>query len=85
MQERMTTGRLKVFVHCQDWFQEFRAYHRKDGLIVKTNDDLMSATRIWVMARRNARPLGGVLMPRGNGPGGGPPMCKDVDFDPFSI
>jgi phage terminase large subunit-like protein len=51
---RMQTGRLKVFSHLNDWFEEFRLYHRKDGLIVKVNDDLMSATRYAMMMRRFA-------------------------------
>jgi phage terminase large subunit-like protein len=52
MYERMETGRLKVFVHLLDWFEEFELYHRKDGLIVKLNDDLISATRYAMMMRR---------------------------------
>jgi hypothetical protein len=55
MLERMQTGRLKVFEHLADWFDEFRDYHRKDGLIVKERDDLMSATRIGLMMKRYAR------------------------------
>jgi hypothetical protein len=51
----MRDGRFKVAAHLADWFDEFRGYHRKDGLIVKLNDDLMSATRIAVMARRHAK------------------------------
>jgi phage terminase large subunit-like protein len=51
---RMQTGRFKVFSHLVDWFEEFRLYHRKDGLIVKSADDLMSATRYGVMMRRFA-------------------------------
>ena len=54
MLDRMQTGRLKVFSHLTDWFEEFRLYHRKDGLIVKLNDDLMSATRYAMMMRRFA-------------------------------
>lgn len=54
MHERMNTGRFKVFETEQEWFSEFRMYHRKEGQIVKLNDDLMSATRIAVMAKRYA-------------------------------
>jgi phage terminase large subunit-like protein len=54
MLDRMQTGRLKVFSHLNDWFEEFRLYHRKDGLIVKENDDLMSATRYAMMMKRYA-------------------------------
>jgi len=82
MQERFATGRLKVAAHLAPWFQEFGLYHRKDGLIVKLNDDLMSATRILVMARRFARQVA-----LGPGMGGGRRrnngLANDVDFDLF--
>jgi hypothetical protein len=52
--DRMQTGRFKVFAHLNDWFEEFGLYHRKDGLIVKENDDLMSATRYATMMLRHA-------------------------------
>lgn len=55
MLARMQTQRLKVFAHLQDWFEEFRLYHRKDGLVVKMTDDLMSATRYGMMMRRFAK------------------------------
>jgi len=54
MLERMQTGRLKVAAHLNDWWEEFRLYHRKDGLIVKEGDDLMSATRYGMMMLRSA-------------------------------
>lgn len=56
MLTRMMTGKFKVFAHLEDWFGEFRLYHRKDGLIVKLHDDLMSATRIGIMDLRFAIP-----------------------------
>jgi hypothetical protein len=52
MDERMKSGRFKVAAHLSEWFEEYRFYHRKDGLIVKLKDDLLSATRIAVMAKR---------------------------------
>jgi phage terminase large subunit-like protein len=52
--DRMQTGRLKVFRHLNDWFEEFRMYHRKDGKIVKLEDDLLSATRYANMMKRFA-------------------------------
>lgn len=58
MLERMQTGRLKVFHHLRDWLEEFNLYHRKDGLIVKENDDLMAATRYAVMMKRFAQVKG---------------------------
>lgn len=54
MATRMSEGRLKVFSHLEDWFEEFRLYHRENGLIVKLRDDLMSATRIGMMDLRYA-------------------------------
>lgn len=54
MLDRMETGRLKVFSHLSEWFEEFRLYHRKEGLIVKEHDDLMAATRYALMMRRHA-------------------------------
>ena len=55
MLDRMHTGRLKVFSHLNEWFEEFRLYHRKDGKVVKEMDDLMSATRYALMMIRFAR------------------------------
>ena len=49
MLSRMQSGQFKVFDHLNDWWDEFRLYHRKDGKVVKEGDDLMSATRYAVM------------------------------------
>jgi hypothetical protein len=54
MLTRMQTGRFKVFKHLNDWWDEFRLYHRKDGRVVKEGDDLMSATRYALMMLRFA-------------------------------
>lgn len=73
MDDRMKTGRLKVAAHLSDWFEEYRDYHRKDGLIVKQSDDIMSASRIGVMARRFGKPvmLGSEKPHRNNDPDAG--------------
>jgi hypothetical protein len=55
MLERMETGRFKVFAHLEEWFAEFRLYHRKDGLIVKEHDDRISAARYAMIMKRFAR------------------------------
>lgn len=57
MLDRMRTGRWKVFENLTEWFEEFRIYHRKEGLIVKLNDDLISASRYAMMMRRFAEPI----------------------------
>lgn len=54
MLHRMQSSRLKVFSHLNEWLEEFRLYHRKDGLIVKKKDDLLSATRYAMMMLRFA-------------------------------
>lgn len=37
MLARMRSDRFKVAAGCIEWQEEFAGYHRKDGLIVKTN------------------------------------------------
>ena len=55
MLERMMTGKFKVFSTCQMYLAEMRMYHRKNGLINKTDDDLISASRYAYMMRRKAK------------------------------
>lgn len=82
MDERMKTGRLKVAAHLAEWLEEYRMYHRKNGLIVKVNDDIMSATRIGIMAKRFGRAVAlGNKLPVGRRNGG---LASGVDFDPFT-
>ncbi len=59
MSDRMKTGRLKVDSSLHEWFEEFRLYHRKDGIIQKIRDDIMSATRYAVMMLRFATRISG--------------------------
>lgn len=56
--QRMTTNRFKVFSHLRDFWDEFRSYHREKGLIVKIDDDVLSAVRIGVMDLRHAKQVG---------------------------
>lgn len=58
MLQRMRTQRLKVAAHLEPWFEEFRMYHRKDGMIVKEREDLLCATRYALMMLRYAKPEG---------------------------
>jgi phage terminase large subunit-like protein len=53
--DRMKTGRFKVDDSLEDWWEEFRMYHRKNGQVVKERDDLMSATRYGIMMIRESR------------------------------
>jgi phage terminase large subunit-like protein len=59
MLDRMLTGKWKVFSTCQEWLEERRMYHRKDGKIVKERDDVLSASRYALMMLRFAatRPI----------------------------
>jgi phage terminase large subunit-like protein len=52
MHDRMKSGRLKANRAMRAFFDEMRLYHRKDGLIVKVNDDILSATRTGLIDRR---------------------------------
>lgn len=54
MLDRMLSGRFKVFSHLTPWLDQFRLYHRKDGKVVKTRDDLLDATRYACMMIRYA-------------------------------
>jgi phage terminase large subunit-like protein len=79
LRDRMMTGRFKVFDHCSDWFEEFRQYHRKDGRIVKTHDDLLDATRYGVMMLRMAKEVrDGKVKPRRR------QVARDMDYDVFN-
>ena len=70
MLDRMQTGRWKVFAHLDAYFEEHNLYHRKDGLIVKKGDDIMSAARYAMMMKRHARTLSRVVRQRNNSAGG---------------
>lgn len=49
--QRLSTGRLRVFKSCLNWFDEFRVYQRDEkGKIVKKDDHLMDATRYLIMS-----------------------------------
>lgn len=78
---RMKSGRFKVAAACIEWQEEFQGYHRKDGLIVKSNDDLMSATRVGIMQIRSAKdvPLGSRITKSK----GGVEICDGVDPHPW--
>ena len=52
--ERMMTGRFKVFAHLNEWFEEKRSYHRKDGKLSVRRDDILKATFYAVMMLRYA-------------------------------
>jgi Terminase RNaseH-like domain/Terminase large subunit, T4likevirus-type, N-terminal len=87
MHQRMANGKLRVARHLSEWFQEYRMYHRIDGLVNKINDDLMSATRILCIAIRMAKPL------EDHRPGwrqgepyrrqGGVQIARDMNWDVF--
>jgi hypothetical protein len=53
--DRMRGGRWRVFSTCGSWLAEQKSYHRKDGLIVKKKDDVISASRYALMSLRFAR------------------------------
>ena len=50
----MKKGKFKIFKTCHRLLDEKRIYHRKDGKIVKINDDFIDAMRYGVMMLRFA-------------------------------
>lgn len=79
MEQREATGRLKIASHLQDYFEERRFYHRKDGLVVHLKDDILSATQKGLMMLRFSKPvLLGNKRPDPKQFGG---KAKGVDFD----
>ena len=56
MQERMKTGRFKVWNTCVEWFEEFRSYHRKNGKVVAHHDDVLKASMYGLMMLRWSSP-----------------------------
>lgn len=49
--ERLSEGRIKVFVTCQNFLAEYRLYRRDmNGKVVKANDHLMDCMRYMVMS-----------------------------------
>ena len=69
IEDRAKSGRFKVASHLSDFWSEFALYHRKDGNIVRTEDDIISAVFKIVMAKRFARqvPLGSKVVKRRSG------------------
>jgi phage terminase large subunit-like protein len=83
MNEREQSGRLKYAAHLSDILEERRFYHRKEGQIVKLKDDLLSALRIAVMAKRFARQVGLGGKSAERDPWGEAPVAAGVDFEIF--
>jgi phage terminase large subunit-like protein len=78
MIERMKSGRFKVFRTCTRFFGEYRLFHRKDGELVKVDDDLISAVRYGMMMRRYGKPMRDLTNHR---PKTGSRVVTGVDFD----
>ncbi|MCY5633604.1 terminase, partial [Salmonella enterica subsp. enterica serovar 1,4,[5],12:i:-] len=65
LRDLMLEGRFKAFNTCEPFFEEFRLYHRdENGKIVKTNDDVLDATRYGYMMRRFARMMRDIRKPK---------------------
>ena len=82
MQERITTGRFKAAAHLGEFWEEFDLYHRKDGQIVKVNDDILSSIQKAIMMKRFSRAvaLGGGGANRARRNDG---LATGLDFDLF--
>ena len=81
---RMQTRRFKVFPTCVPFLEEFRLYHRKNGLIIKERDDVISAVRYALMCLRFAQTLDGRRAgTKRNASRGQAPIARGVDPCPF--
>lgn len=78
-ESRASTGRFKVFDDQFLFLEEFRGYHRKDGLVVKQNDDIISALKCAMMMKRYARQVDTIGALRGRTKQG--MVAKNVEFD----
>ena len=54
MHERFKSGRLKIAEDLEEFWEEYRLYHRDKGKLVKLNDDVLSAVRYAIMMKRFA-------------------------------
>jgi phage terminase large subunit-like protein len=63
MQQRMADGRFRVSADLADFFEEYRMYHREIAketgvsVLVKQDDDLLSACMKAIMMKRYGRPV----------------------------
>lgn len=53
--ERCRNGELKVFSTCTGFFDEYRNYHRKNGQLTKTRDDILKSVFYAIMMKRFAK------------------------------
>ena len=84
LEERFAGKKLLVANHLYDWFDEYGGYHRKDGKVVKVDDDLMSATRVLCMDIRNARTMEKFQHFRRQTRLPSDGRARGTDFDPFT-
>ena len=83
LDDRCKTGRFKVVETETHFADEYRQYHREKGMLVKKNDDVLSAIYKGLMMKRFARPValgGGGIYKSRRAPTGGTAM----DIDPFT-
>lgn len=55
MHDRFGSGRLKIDEGLEEFWDEYRLYHRDKGKLVKLNDDFISAVRYAIMMKRFAK------------------------------
>ena len=76
---RAQVGQFKVAAHLNEFFDEWSQYHRKDGIIVAQQNDILDATHKIMMQKRSARavPLGSSVTKRRA------TEAEGIDFDLF--
>jgi phage terminase large subunit-like protein len=83
LDDRTKTGRFLVCEDLGDFFDEYRQYHREKGLLVKIQDDILSAVFKALMMKRFAR-----VVSLGDDPHGNAARLRQSgqarDMDPFT-
>lgn len=82
--EGLSTGKIKIFRSCREFFSEFRLYRRDDkGHVVKKDDHIMDAFRYLVMSAGKylLRPRKGFEYPETDNLFGARNLYEDLLFD----
>lgn len=79
MLQMMQTGRLKIFSHLTDLFEEIESYYRNEGKVIKIDEDIVCALRYAVMCLRFAQR---VKLPQGSV--GGYPIEDKLPRDSYN-
>lgn len=79
MKIRFETGKLKIFSHLHDFFEEIDGYYVSEGKIIKEEEDLICACRYAIMCLRFAQRVKSARGMRGDYP-----IEETLPVDPYN-